>query len=316
MRSLTNPLYNKDGKKYWRMCQQSQISRLGIAGLQVAFPGSLLCNHVLVPVGSDRIDCQNHFSVPDISAVVYEYCSSTERSSLLKGSLLVDIDGDSASDSIASVIVEHAIKMQVKRVVLLGDSAYRLYADLIRQQLSIEVSVYEPDWTSPAALHSVYRQASFVLFVNTMRILDAACTGCRCSLIAGGEMQEHQTFGVLQGFLHSTACGIYAENGQSISAKEPEFLQSHVVVENSHSAVQKILKRCKNAEEDRLIELNLEDSAPVITLSHSPAGKYMKSLRDKKTGIHRKFAKLYDDPKSFFADSKFRILRAIGQLYP
>ena len=232
---------------------------------------------------------------------------------------LVDIDGDSANDSIASVIVEHAIKMQVERIVLLGQSAYNLYADLIRLQSSIEVSVYEPDWVSAAALHSVYRQAAFVLFVNTMRILDAACTGCRCSLIAGDEIQKQLTFGVLQDFLNSTACGIYAESGQSISGEVPEFLQSHVVVENSQSAVQKILKRCEDtgdAQQDWLIELNLEDSAPVIALSHSLAGKYMKSLRDKKTGIHRKFVKLYDDPKSFFADSKFRTLRAIGRLYP
>lgn len=315
MRSLTN----RFDKHQWLTQQQAQVRRLGVAGLQVAFPGSLLCNHILLPVASSQGYCTNQLAVPDVSAVVYEYCSRVERYTFLEGALVVDIDGDSDVDLIASVIVEHAKKLRAKQVVLLGKSAYRLYADAIRSQLSVQLCVYEPDWMSAVALHGVYRQAALVLFVNTMRVLDAACTGCRCGLIADRKMQNHQTFGMLQSYLRSAGCDVYAVSGVATFGKNSGTLRSHTVVENNHAAVQKALRRGANtevAEPDWLAELCLHDAVPVITPCQSVASQWLTNLRDSKTAAQRKFAKFYDDPKAFFEDSKFRTLRVIGKFYP
>jgi len=144
MRRLNLLRKEKPYKQKWREIQQKQIDDLNLPGLKLyaAFPGSFIFNQILVPTGAGS--CH----VSDLSVV----------------------------DVILSVIKD----LPLCRVVLLGQEASDICGELLQDQAGSDVSVemVEPDWNYAMVLHNIYRQAATVVFVNSMRVLDAAYTGC------------------------------------------------------------------------------------------------------------------------------------------
>ena len=51
MRGLNLLTHNQDASHSWSDYQAKQLALLNEPGVRIAFPGSLLCNHLLVPVG-------------------------------------------------------------------------------------------------------------------------------------------------------------------------------------------------------------------------------------------------------------------------
>ena len=306
-------------KLRWSIHQQTQLARLSVPGLKVAFPGSLLCNHILVPVSNQRI---NKFSVPDVSHVVYEYCNGPTRNPLLKGALVVDIDGCPDNIAIEKIVAARLRETGADSVVLLGQSANNLFGNAIRLSVGsdIEVHVYEPDWMSAVAMHSIYRQASSVLFINTMRVLDAVCTKCPCILVAGSDMQKEPVFFMMQEYLNSIDCVVLDQTGEPASIVDTKAINSYLVVNNSVSSVQSALRYDVANDSDDIFEnflneVQSEKTVPVIKAYNNSIGRIFSGLRDKKTGIIRKTIKLCDDPGAFFSDSDYQLLRLVGRVW-
>lgn len=324
MRSLNK---SSRSKLCWVNYQHDQLNQNEFPGLKPAFPGSMLCNHILVPAGYESQEAGFEFTLPDVSCVVYEYCDGNSRTSLLKNALVLDVDADLNHDVVASITAALLIDAGISRVVILGAQTYQSYGESIRSAINIEVQMFEPDWMSSSGMHSIYRQASGVLFINTMRVLDAVSTGCDAFLVADEKFRQVCAYPVLHRYLKSAGCEIYDETGKSLLNFELPWMVSHEVIDNNIHSVKKAVRRnitndgsrniegLHNLEEDWFDELNLEASAPLIKPYCSSAAETLSGLRDRRTGFIRKLIKLGDDPKAFLLDSKFRLLRILGRAF-
>ncbi len=324
MRGLSK---SSSSKLCWVDYQHDQLSQNELPSLKPAFPGSMLCNHILVPAGYGSEDAEFEFSLPDVSHAVYAYCDGSSRTPLLKDALVLDVDADLNHDVVANIIAELLKDAGISRVVILGTAAYLGYGESIRSAVNIEVQMFEPDWMSCPAMHSIYRQASGVLFINTMRVLDAVSTGCTAFLVADKKFRQAYAYPVLHRYLKSAGCEIYDETGKSLLNFELPSMASHYVIDNNLHSVQKAVSRIiigdgsqcteglHNKEEDWFDELNLEASASLIKPYCSSAAGALSGLRDRRTGFIRKLFKLGDDPKAFLLDSKFRLLRILGRAF-
>lgn len=312
-----------NNKLDWRRYQVSELEKVDLPGLKPAFPGSLLCNHILVPAGGETDIDSSDLIVPDISHVIYEYCDGKNRNELFENALIIDADGACDSDSVVRVVEQRLKEIYVGRIVLLGRLAFERYGNAIQLKLgrNIEIAVFEPDWMSAVEMHSVYRQAVAGLFINTMRVLDAAISGCQCNLMVGDEFQREVAFAVLHQYLHSVGCKVVDESGCYVLEPVLKVKMSHLLVENSIQAVQLAGKNSaatgeipNRTESDWYEDLNSEVAVPVIK-PYSSTNKMVSGLRDSRTRISRKAVKLFDNPAAFFRDSRHTTLRIIGRVF-
>lgn len=325
MRSLSK---SSSSKLCWVDYQHDQLNQNELPGLKPAFPGSMLCNHILVPAGYGSEYAEFEFSLPDVSHAVYAYCDGSSRTPLLKDALVLDVDADLNHEVVANIIADLLKDAGISRVVILGKAAYLSYGASIRSAVNIELQMFEPDWMSYPAMHSIYRQASGVLFINTMRVLDAVSTGCTAFLVADKKFRQACAYPVLHRYLKSAGCEIYDETGKSLLNFELPSVVSHYVIDNNLHSVYKAVSRNitgdgsqsteglhNQKEEDWFDELNLEASAPLIKPYCTSTAGALSGLRDRRTGFIRKLIKLGDDPKAFLQDSKFRLLRILGRAF-
>jgi len=156
--------------------------------LRPLFPGSMLFNQILVP--ANRMNQFLPAVLPDTRDVEFEFCSLRSMSS-------------------------------VEQIVFLGKSTGRLIKGVLEENTTdISFNAVEPDWNSVYALHTMYRNARHILFVDTMRVLDAAFTGCNCTLIATDEFRRDIAFDFLLRQLDQTRCITYGSNGQLVLPEE------------------------------------------------------------------------------------------------
>ena len=318
MRGLNSLKKERPDKKYWQDSQQEQIDAIDQKGLtlRAAFPGSFVFNHILILNVDAGVSCAN-LSVPDVSDIVYANCSNVNRDRSYENAVVIDADDIndlSIVDAITGIIDSKALT----RVVVLGNTTHDTCGELLERRFdgNIAVDVVEPEWNNAEALHNIYRQATTVIFVNTMRALDAAYTGCSCLLITDEIFCKNPVFTVLHQQLVRVGCDVYDNSRQKMDiAGQHEALC--LIVENSTSALDialeqlNVLNDGKRANSDWLSgykNLNTD-----LIIKSSNAGNRLSDLRDRKTGLNRKVAKLRDDPRAFFSDSNSAALRLIAR---
>ena len=325
MRRLNMLRKKKPCKEKWQEIQQKQIDEFNQTGLtlRAAFPGSFVFNHILVPVDGASASYGEIIS-PDVSDIVYANCSDIDRDPGFENSIVID-SGDSCDLSDIDIIVGVVNKLLPARVVLLGQTTFDVFGELLKDNIDseVEVDLVEPDWGHAVTLHNIYRQAKTVIFVNSMRVLDAACTGCNCLLIADDSFCETPSFKTLNKQLAMVGCNVFDKSGQ---LKKPDEIEdtgissdgsSYLIVDNSISALDRALQQpdiacdMSKANKDWLSDYTMLKSDPIISPFQSI--NRMSDLRDRKIGISRKVAKLRNDPRAFFSDSNNATLQMVAR---
>jgi len=327
MRGLNLLTHNQDASHSWSDYQAKQLALLNEPGVRIAFPGSLLCNHLLVPANDKQHTNAVEFQLPDVSDVVYEYCSRTERNPLLNDAIVLDSAENLNAKLIARVVAETAASVNAERIVVLGKIAYIHYGDAIKRQCgeNLEVSLFEPDWLSAFELYSIYRQSSLVLSVNTMRALDVVCTGCEGTMVVDRKFRDEPVFSVLRHYLQSSGCSVLDESGLPVEITDEATIESYRIVENNITSVKHALQQVETVgglNQDWLevlypvanVQVDEKNKQLVIKPYRSRRNQLLTGLRDKKTGIVRKAVKLRDDPVAFFSDSSNKVIRLVGRI--
>jgi len=308
-------------KHTWRSIQQKQIDEFNQTdlALRAAFPGSYIFNHIMVPTDSANA-CHVKLAAPDVSDIVYANCSDTSRDYSIKNTII--IDADEISDlSVVNTVASLLIELSRPRVVVLGKATYDVCSELLKAKTGIDVELVmvEPDWHNAVALHNIYRQASIVCFINSMRVLDAAFTGCECLLVTDDKFRKMPVFNVLRKELGRVDCNVFDESCQIRDVMDDSDKSSFLIVDNSVSALNRVLHQStleggeKSTDKDWLSDYANIDTDPVVNTVHLHQGSRLSGLRDRKTGINRKVAKLRDDPHAFFSDSNSAALRFVAR---
>ena len=324
MRRLSLLRKDKSKKQKWRDIQQKQIDESNASDLKLhaAFPGSYIFNQILVPI-EDHSGCHRDLAAPEVSDIVYANCSNKLRVRGFENAVVIDAD-EIRDQSVVDVILMVIQRLTVTRVVLFGQEVFDVFGELLKDKAGgdIKVELVEPDWSYAVTLHNIYRQANTVVFINSMRVLDAAYTGCECLLIADEAFQKIPAFSVLHEQLSRVGCSVLDESGQVRVIEDigdDLGSASYQIVENSVTALDRTLYHSdavdgdKQETSDWLLDYTNTFDDPVIKSSHLPAGNKLSDLRDRKTRIDRKLAKLRDDPRAFFSDSNSGALRFVAR---
>lgn len=319
MRGLNLLKKAKPDKSYWRDIQKNQIDEFNQTDtvLQPAFAGSYVFNHILVPA-IDNDSCRQSPLIPDVSGIVYANCSNVIRECGFENYIVIDVD-DVDDLSLVDVIAELVDKSPATRVVFAGIEAFDIFAEVLKEKAGTDIQLHrvEPDWGDAVTLHNLYRQAESVIFVNSMRALDAAYTGCDSVLITDAAFCSSPGFADLQKLLTQAGCEVLDESGRIRQISKSSNNASYRVVDNSVSAVNVALQHSNTAQNpantDWLPDYMNPVSDPVIKCSPVRTGNAFSLLRDRTTGVSRKVAKLRDDPRAFFADSNNAALRLVAR---
>ena len=310
---------DNDLKSAWKNHQYSEIASNIDAhqGLRPLFPGSLLFNQILVPTeATTSPECLSDV-MPDTRDVEFKFCSQQHRDSSLQNTVLIDID-DAVEIPPVEVIDELInSSSSIEQVAFLGKSAGISLKDLSVNNADVGFYTVEPEWRSAYALHALYRNAQHVVFIDSMRVLDAAFTGCGCTLVATDDFQKDVAFDFLLNQLDKTECTAYDPNGRILLSKQEEC--SFNITENNIHDVKAQLaagSRLLPEADDWLTSLVCEKVSPVIDCSDNNSGGSWSNILDRKTRFLRKASKLRDDPVAFLSDSDSRILKAAARVFP
>jgi len=309
------------GKSRWQCHQQQQIS-LFVKGYsngdaaRPAFPGSMLFNQILIPLSDPDQYRSVQACMADSVDYVYQYCSDVRRDNSLSDFVIIDV-GDNCESAVTDVIAA-IIKpiSSIKRIVFLGQSAHAAMAKPLGSYFEdkLAISVIEPDWDSGYELHKLYRQAEYVVFVNTMRVLDAAYTGCDCSLVSSDNFRANKVFDLLVRQLKSVDCPVFDHLGASLQPEAADVKRDFLLVENRQSDLEHALNNTHTLREERdwLCVLAQGNTSPVIVENHGSFRDVIVVLSDYKTRLKRKTNKLRDDPLAFLLDSNHKALNHLG----
>lgn len=299
-------------KNQWREFQQTQLDQYNSvnADLRLAFPGSMLFNHFLLTTADDTQSANKELSVPDVSELIYEFCSSYVPDPRLAGAVVIDV-GESVSDALAEVVGRELCKLQPRHLVCLGVATQQLFGENIKKYCNgLSVSTIEPDWMSATSLHSIYRQAQITVFVGTLRVLDAAATGCNSLLIADADIENNPVFPVLHNYLTRCDSKVICAGGTAHGANRTS---SFMLVDNNHHSL-KLASAKEMVDQDWLAEFIDRDNTPLIRPYRTKKNVATEYLNGKKIQLGRKTAKLTRDPVAFFLDSKNTVLQRIGRI--
>ncbi len=303
----------------WECYQRSQIEKRGFSELTPAFPGSLIFNHLLVDCNSPRTTPGQDITVPDVSHVVYDYCTKVVEASEFDNSLVIDVDINARELEFADTLRQICTSIAVESITILGNKAFQQYESVVRHVCGsrCHVAVYEPDWMSVKELHAIYRQAKSVLFIDSMRVLDAVGTGCQCSLIVGKKLQSASVFAPLMRYLQTSGCDVYSDDCLCERRSIPVGnIDSFCIVENSLAEVRAVLdeeaEKSHSAAES-LIKSICRSSDPVVRAYSPWPDRILSSLNTKYITARRKIDKLLENPVGFCKDSDYRLLQLLGR---
>ena len=328
----------------WQRDQQAQIRKAmhrfkGIASdasldytqnPSPLFPGSMLFNQIMVPLTDG--ECVAHYSVtaPESIDVVYQYCSDLCRDIIPTGSVVLDV-GD--NDSAVLLSLEPALSKVIDRercqqLIVLGRTVSK---NIVRHcPVDIKTTTIEPDWSSVSALHKIYRDARHVLFIDSMRVMDAAFTHCSCTLIASEKFRSTPGFELLLHSLHQAPhCKVLDQYGHAIESSEENRRYPFLIAENRLSDFSRTLsfatrksvheeglENAENKEFDWLIPFKGADTTRVIIHKARSSGQWLLKFGDYRTRWKRKAVKLKEDPRTFLSDSQFSVLKLVARLWP
>ena len=209
----------------------------------------------------------------------------------------------------------------IENIVLLG-----VELEYLKQELLIEfpVTVLSPDWMSPVALYSIYQQANHIVFVDTLRSMDAAFTGCCCTVMFSAEFQKDHRFPIWNSCLSKASdCKVIDSGGSLVKPVVTIGKVPFLICENNLIELEKAIKvvsgnSAGNTDEYKSFWLDGLPSGlgdAVVTLSGSSSGARKSDARDRLTGLSRKWDKLRHDPYAFFIDSRIGVLRKVAKIF-
>ncbi|OED35518.1 hypothetical protein AB833_30345 [Chromatiales bacterium (ex Bugula neritina AB1)] len=286
------------------------------------FPGSLLFNQI---------------AVADVGAVetereywpTFETLNAVYQSIMSPGWLSADdyflIDCPHADDEVLPYVEARIRRLQLEypgcqRVAVLGGNAAAKMTESIAS-LGLDLEFIKPEWYSAHQHVTAYRQALHCVFVDSCRVIDAVMTECSSTLIATRGFVRSLKTDVLIQCLSSSAFG---EVIQTDFANSSEAVGGGwVLCENRVDDLHLILSRV--AAFDAAVsggfhqpttcaDKNSPDS--VITRPVLPVRDFFDAVALHRVSAKRKFCKLREDPKGFFNDSSYALLRILAQLFP
>jgi len=320
MRGLNLLRQTTDGesKAAWENHQHDQVASNTVAEVKLRplFPGSMLFNQILIPSNSSVLSLPT--VLPDTRDVELEYCNRGANKGLHKNTIVIDIDGfveKPPLDAIIQLLKSHA---HIEHLAILGKSARHLLKGLTEEIKKTELSTItvDPDWRSAYELHAFYRDAQHVIFIDTMRVLDAAYTGCDCTLIATDDFRRDVAFDFLVAQLDKIMCITYDSDCQLVSP-EMSICNYKIAENNIHDVnVQLASDVCISQTVDWLTAEINEKTLPVINVADGESGGAWSKALDRRTRLLRKARKLREDPGAFLADSDYRVLKAVSRVFP
>ena len=300
----------------WCGLQQSQIDQL--AGANTAhplFPGSMLFNQIMLPLntGGSRVDVDS--LIPETLDPVFEFCSTYDVERGLTGALVIDAGQtivEKCTDTLARIISDQS---SADKIVLLGSELSSLVNLLDTDKPIVTLT---PERYSASALHGIYRLAKHTVFIDTLRAMDAAHTGCSCSVIFTSEKLQSAASNIwVQSLGSAIDCVVRDVSGRVLTADTEHNLFPFAVVDNNQAALAQLCKQVSdycgdgtpaNDSQVHWLDCLTEDvQQAVIRLPDSGADSI--GLLDKKTVAVRKLVKLRQDPYAFLSDSKINLLR-------
>ncbi len=302
----------------WARHQQAEIEKHLGAGTAVRplFPGSMLFDHIMCPVDHALPIEEMPSSSAVASEVVYRYCSEIREDSIFDNAVLIDTGSNLSIESIGALLEVVPSLSSGGNIVFLGHPG-REWLSILESRLGAdyEYRIFEPDWRSADALHQCFRSASHTIFINSFRVLDAACTQCQCTLHTTSDFRFHESVDLLVQVLQQYGCVSYDQTGNSMSSENPAY--PFRVATNRLDEARKLLRdSAENSQgSDWLTEFTREPVLPVIGSYNRPVKLVLKELRDRRTRIMRKSVKLMEDPRAFFVDSNQPLVRKVLAVY-
>jgi hypothetical protein len=306
----------------WCSLQQNQIDQ--VAGANTAsplFPGSMLFNQIMLPLdtGCSRVDVQSF--LPETLDPVFEYCSTYGQDCDVTGALVIDAGQTVAGKCIQAINRIIANMQSAGKIVLLGNESASLYDSLDTNKI---IEVLAPECYSPSALHRIYRLAKHTVFIDTLRSMDAAHTGCRCSVIFSDKKLRSLAGDIWVRSLSCTEnCVVCDVSGRALTVDTENDQYPFAVVDNDKAALAELCKQGPGGRSPELLQndkqthwldnLTSASCQPVIRLPDNSANSI--DLRDKKTAVVRKLVKLRQDPYAFLSDSKINLLRRTAKWF-
>jgi len=312
---MKNSLHEMQG---WREYQFQQIDEnlKSTKKVQPLFPGSMLFNQVLIPAEQSVSVAMIPAIMADTRDVELQYCTEVLHSNKHKNTLFLDLacaDHAVPKDMLINLISGYS---WIDRIAVFNETSVPLVKHLIKKSdLLIPIEVIEPDWSSAFALHSCYRSAGHLVFIDSMRVLDAAYTGCSCTLLVSAEFKSEVSFGLLLRQLAQVNCSVFDSDGELGSDDYGSC--AFDVAENNIGEIEQYLCAGSSvcASGDWLESVSHSNSKPIIQTNRHRSASVISTVLDKKTRLLRKLRKLQENPDAFFADSDNRVLKNITRLF-
>jgi len=312
---VKNSLHAMQG---WRDFQFQQIddNLESTNKVQPLFPGSMLFNQVLIPAEQSVSVAMMPAILADTRDVELQYCTELLHSNEHKNRLILDLgcaDYAVPKDALINLISGYS---WIDRIAVFNESSVQLVKNLLKKaDLLIPIEIIEPDWSSAFALHACYRSARHLIFIDSMRVLDAAYTGCSCTLLASTEFKSQVSFGLLLRQLAQVNCLAFDSNGKLESDDYGSC--AFYVAENSIGDVEQYLsdRSSVDVNGDWLERVSHNNSKPIIQTNRHHSAGFKSTVLDKKTRLARKLRKLQENPDAFFADSENPVLKNIARLF-
>ena len=322
--NLLRGRFRSDKKNSWARRQSAALVRVSAdENLRPVFPGSMLFNHILVPVEQSIPALQTPLLVPDTRDVEFAFCSLRPVENRLQHTALVDFDG--AVEHLPLYAIKHLIQSgsPVDRVTVLGKSSRRAFNSLTKGSgASVRLIDMEPEWHSIHSMHSLYRNAEQVIFVDTMRVLDAAYSGCNAVLVATEKFRCDPAFDLLLRHLDKVGCSAYSESVERLVPSQKNY--TFAVVENNIGHLKKQLAGEKPTDwltffcqpDPATDDPMPASSKPIIPTADMAVGGLWSNVQDRRTRFLRKANKLREDPRSFLQDSNHALLKRVSRVLP
>lgn len=302
--------------------------------LDVSLEGSYLPQNMLLPETADSFDSYYEsfnrvVAENELSGTVIIDCSNGTRVAETVGTKTEPVS-DPALTQRHLTQLEHQVELlnseydQIDTVLFLQKESYRLFRENYSGPLKIRF--HQPDWRVFAEILYLYRCAAHVIFVNNLRVLDAAYSACNCSAVVDDAVDPLRHEALLRLLENNAYCHLLLQPSIGSPCGSSVDNISISLCDNNRAAftaaISMLIKNtpAKSADEDFIESIDSpplgESNIPVINVSAFITSTLRGRLVNRRIKFLRKANKLREDPKTFCKDSSNVLIRSIGSVIP
>ncbi len=306
----------------WRNLQQAQIDQhAGESGAKALFPDAMLFNQILVPGGNGHGIPHGMAFAPETLDPVYEFCGPQRIQTVPASALVIDMNGELPEECIGTVRSIIKNNATLNNIVVLANNTPEFVQQL---DTDLAVTIVSPNGMSAAAYHAIYRQAKHTIFVDTLRSMDAAHTGCLCSMLFSKAFEKSMAYPLWVSCLtESSYCHVFDSSGRQIQSAETQNVPHYMICENDVDELEKLMSIVNGTSTPDMCDgqnswIDRLPSAPRRVVVSVPCGESVTgpdAVRDRITRVRRKLGKLVQDPYAFFIDSRIGVLQKIARIF-